>query len=130
MSLSVFYFNTVDFFFAFRYFLQHHPEAEDPFLHGELDRAVRRHFLFVGSGVLSAGRLWGEDRPQHLDPFVPDHVFLAHIRDYTIDLTGPAPARQIFAIHHASGRPQRRHHHNHIERTLQEAEHTQDGPVG
>lgn len=93
---------------------QHNAAAEDAVLHRQPDRAVRGHIVPVGAGVLSAGRLQGEDFALHHHTSVADHVFPAHIGDHTVHVAVAAVARQIPVVHHAAGGPVRgRHHHHH-----------------
>lgn len=55
-SNSVFFFLFL--YFSFRHFLQHHPETENTFLHGQFDHSVRGHLVSIGPDFLPAGRLW------------------------------------------------------------------------
>jgi len=106
-----------------RHILQHNSEAEDPVLHRQPYRALRGHILSVSAGVLLARRFQGEDFTVHHDPPVPNHVFLAHIRNHSVDVAVATAARKIPVVHYAFGRLVRGRHHNHHKYTLQVSRH-------
>lgn len=101
-----------------RYLLQHHPPSKNVVLHGELDRAMREHLVFVGARVLLARGLGRKDRPLHQHPTIPNHVLPLNIGDYTIDLVGVAFARQILVVHHDPRRSLGSYNDRYIERSL------------
>lgn len=106
-----------------RHLLQHHPAPKNAVLHGEFDRPVREHLVFIGARVLFARRLRRENRPLHQHPTIPNDVLPLNIGDHTIHLLGAASARQIPAVHHDPRRPLGGHNDRYIKRSLPKAEH-------
>ena len=101
-----------------RHILQHHAEAEDAFLHGELDHTVRGHLVPIGAHVLYSGGLGRESSSVHHHTAVADNVLPAHVGNYTFNIAGSTTSRQVSALHHVSGGTFRAHHDRHIERAL------------
>lgn len=103
----------------YRHILQHNPEAEDFVLHRQLDCALRGHILSVGTGLLPARWLQGENFTVHHDPPVPNYVLLAHLRNHSVDVAVIAAARQVPIVHHVAGCPMCGRYHHHHKHTLQ-----------
>lgn len=102
-----------------RHILQYNSEAEDSVLHRQLDCALRGYILPVSASVLFTRRFQGEDFTVHHDPPLPNHVFLAHIRNHSVDVAVVATAWQIPIIHYAFSCFVRSRNHNHHQYTLQ-----------
>lgn len=61
---------------------------------------------------------------------VADDVLFADIGNYTVNITGDAIAWQISAIYYGAGRTERCRNDCHIEYTLSQTIHSQNGTVG
>jgi len=102
-----------------RHIFQYNSEAENSVLHRQPDCALCGYILPVSASVLFARRFQGEDFAVHHDPPLPNHVFLAHIRNHSVDVAVVATAWQIPIVHYAFGSFVCGRNHNHHQYTLQ-----------
>lgn len=91
---------------------------------------MRGHFVLVRARLLPSGRFRREGGAVHQHSPVADHVLLADIRNYTVDIAGGAAAGQVPAVYDVPGRAVGAHHHRYTEHALPQAVHSQDGAVG
>lgn len=102
-----------------RHILQYNSEAKNSILHRQPDCTLRGYILPVSASVLFARRFQGEDFTMHHDPPLSNHVFLAHIRNHSVDVAVITTAWQIPIVHYAFSRFVRGRNHNHHQYTLQ-----------
>lgn len=79
--------------------IQHNAAPQDALLHGQSDNTVRRHFVFVGAGVLLAQRFGRKDFVVYQHSAVVDRVLLAAGGDHSADVADGAAVRKVSIIY-------------------------------